>query len=1149
MATACATCGAQAREGDRFCGVCGSALFQTCPTCGSEQAASASFCSKCGSALKAGVRRSEPGSDQEERRVVTVLFADLVGSTALGARLDPEDVRTMQGELFALVNTEVERFGGVSEKFAGDAVVAVFGVPRTHEDDAERAVRAALAVQAAFGSYVDAVRERHGAETGLRIGVNTGEVVTGRDAASRGELIVSGDAVNVAARLQQLAEPGTVLVGERTHRATRRAVAYAEAVELDAKGKERPVRAWAALEAIGEVGARGDGRTAPLIGRDDDLALLRLTAARVERERAPHLVTIFGHAGVGKSRLVDELVRGLDTGRAVVGRCVPYGDGITYLPLAQVASELAGIRDDDRSEVALTKLRASVERTVPSEHVDHVFESLASTLGLVQPGQTAGIGGMGDAQHALRDAWVRYLDALGREELFVMVIDDVHWASGPLLDLLEHVLDALENTAVLVVCPSRPEFVDTRPTWGSARLNASSLTLAPLAPADAETLLGALLEGGAMSADVASAILQPADGNPFFVEEMLSMLVEQGALERQDGSWKATREIETLNLPDSIHGVIAARIDLLQAAEREALRRCSVMGRVFWPTAVGVDDDVIAGLGRRAIVYEQAGSSYTGRREFAYKHALTHEVAYGTLPRSDRRELHRRVAEWLRDVAPDRRAETTELIAYHFEEALRHGGPDPDLQRQTFDALLEAGDEAQRRGAYWSSEKLLSRALELAPSEDDRISALVLAGRVDVHTARYERALKRLDEAIAATGVSGDAALQADALGVKARASWLAGRWDDALGTAVEAVDVLEGLPESQELARALARKSQIEMLRALPAAEATAARAVEVARRTGERGAEANARINLFTARAADSIVPPVSEPLDIIDHALASGAHEESVRTVINYLWTAATLGRLEPAETFVRQVVPRLTAGLAAEAIEEYVTLSLAFLIYVPMGRWPEADAEVDKGDPKTATNRLVWLTLCTGQALRRGQLEVADEYLPQLRESSLGSLEPQRIVPMASVAMPRAVLAGDHALVREIADAIEGTIEKSSNWSLGFLGVARSLAAIGDRNRLEATIRPLIEPAVTCLPTTILNTARGLLARLDGDAAAASRLLLQAETEMHAWDRPYDAACVALEAADALDLAGDDAAAADARARAASFLQPLGCVNPY
>jgi class 3 adenylate cyclase/tetratricopeptide (TPR) repeat protein len=1149
VALACVTCGAEAREGDRFCRVCGSALFRQCPTCGSEQASSASFCSSCGSALDAGARRSEPGSDQEERRVVTVLFADLVGSTALGERLDPEDVRTLQGELFALVNAEVERFGGVSEKFAGDAVLAVFGVPRTHEDDAERAVRAALAVQAAFRAYEEVVRDRHATETGLRIGVNTGEVVTGRDAASRGELMVSGDAVNVAARLQQLAEPGTVLVGERTQRATRRNVSYGDVVELDAKGKERPVRAWPAREAIGEVGVRGDGRGAPLIGRDDDMALLRLTAARVERERAPQLVTIFGHAGVGKSRLVDELVRGLDSGQAVVGRCVPYGDGITYLPLAQIASELAGIRDDDPSDVALTKLRASVERTVPPEHVDDVFESLAWTVGLTQPGQSAGIGGLADVQHALRDAWARYLAALGREELFVMVVDDVHWASGPLLDLLEQVLDALENTAVLVVCPSRPEFVDTRPTWGSARLNASTVTLAPLTKADAEHLLAALLEGGALSRDVATAILEPADGNPFFVEEMLSMLVEQGALERSNGSWRATRELAALNVPDSIQGVIAARIDLLQASEREALRRCSVMGRVFWPTAVGVDDELVAGLGRRALVYEQAQSSYSGRREFAYKHALTHEVAYGTLPRHERRELHRRVADWLRLVAPDRRAETTELIAYHLEQALRHGGPDPELQQDAFEALLSAGDEGQRRGAYSSAEKLLTRALELAPSAAERLRALVLAGRVDVHTSRYDRALERLNEAIDASAESGDAPLRADALGVKARASWLSGRWEDALGSAVDAVEVLEGLPESQELARALARLSQIEMLRALPSEEVTAARAVEVARRTDERAAEANARINLFTAHARDSVVPLTSEVMEIIELAQASGAHEESVRAVINYLWTAATLGRLEPAEAFVRDVVPRLGAGLAAEGYEEYLNISLAFLVYLPTGRWGDADAEVAKADPRAATNRLVWLTLLTGQALRRGQLDVVDAHLPELRERSLASLEPQRILPMASVAMPRAVLARDDELVRELADATEGTLGKTTNWSLGFVGVARSLAAIGDRERLEAKVQALTEPTVECLPSTILKVGRGLLVRLDGDPTTAARLLLEAERELAAWDRAYDAACLALEAAVALEAAGDRAAAEAATARANAFLEPLGCVNPY
>ena len=1053
MALSCNACGAETREGDRFCQVCGAALSQTCPSCGSEQPAAAAFCSSCGTALRDDAPpppSTTPG--QEERRVITVLFADLVGSTAIAERLDPEDVRRIQAELFALIDAEIERFGGTSDQFAGDSVLAVFGLPLTHEDDAERAVRAALAVQSAFPAFAAALRDRHEVDTALRIGVNTGDVVSGPNASAGGDVMVSGDAVNVAARLQQLAKPGAIWVGERTRRATRRVIAYRDTGAHEAKGKELPVRAWEALEAVGEQRARGAEHTAPLIGRDDDMALLRLTAARVERERTAQLVTIFGHAGVGKSRLVDEFVREVD-GRVVEGRCVPYGDGVTYLPLAQVASSLAGILDDDRADVALAKLRASIERTLPADQVSQVLEAVAWTVGISLPGKTASIGAAEDAQHLLYQAWTRYLAALGRDELLVLVIDDIHWASTPLLDALEHVVDEIENAAVLVLCPSRPELVEARPTWGTGRLNTSSLTLSPLGTADSASLLEALLDGATMPRHVMRAILEPADGNPFFVEEMLSMLVEQGAIERSNGGWKATDQLATLKVPDSIHGVIAARIDLLETGEREALRRCSVMGRVFWPSAVGVDDAVIAGLGRRAIVSELAESTVSGRREFAYKHALTHEVAYATLPRGERRELHRRVAGWISELMADRQAETIELIAYHLEQAHRSGEADAKLQREAFEALLLAGDAAQRRGAYASAEALLARALELAPSDEDWARALLPAARVDVHRTQYLRAIERLDETIERARAAGDRALEADALGVKARASWLGGRWRDALDSATGAVAALEGLPESEELARALARLSQIEMLRALPSAEATSLRAVEVARRTGEVAAEANGRINLFTARTATGVLPTTSEVSEIIDQAVASGAHDESVRAVVNYLWSAATLGPLDPAEQFVRDMSIRLTAGLMAEAYDRYLQLSLAVLVYVPAGRWAEADEVLAGGEAATATNRLVWLTLVAGQALRQGDLELTDRFLPELRETAFASKEPQRILPMAAVVMSRAVLAGDRGTLVEIADEAVDMVNKASNWALGVMTIARSLAVFGERDRLE------------------------------------------------------------------------------------------------
>jgi class 3 adenylate cyclase/tetratricopeptide (TPR) repeat protein len=1106
------------------------------------------FCSACGAPLQTGIRRAVVADEREERRVVSVLFADLAGSTALGERLDPEDVRALQSELFGLVNEQVVRYGGITEKFIGDAILAVFGVPQAHEDDAERAVRAALGIRDAFPAFAARVAEAHDAEVGLRIGVNTGDVISSREAAARGELIVTGDAVNVAARLQQLAEPGEVLVGERTRQATHRVISYRDQSELVAKGKALPLKAWQAVAATAPLGTRGSGLVAPLIGRDDEIALLRLAAARVERERSPQLVTVFGQAGVGKSRLVSEFVDVLDAAHVLVGRCVPYGDGITYLPLAEVAGALAGIRDDEPADVALEKLRSSVAGTVPAEHVEQIVAALAWTMGLSLPGRTAGIGLGGEVRHRLHDAWTKYLAALGRGGLVVLVVEDIHWASEPLLDLLADVIDNLEDTGVLVICPSRPELLDARPSWGTGRLNASSLTLGPLSSGDAARLLQALLDFETIPDAVAEQILGLAEGNPFFVEELLAMLVEQGAIEERNGSWVPTERLAITTMPDSIHGVIAARLDLLEAREREALRQCSVMGRVFWPSAVGVDDDLVATLGRRAIVSEQPESAFSGRREFAFKHALTHEVAYATLPRYERGALHRRVAEWIGYSVPDRQAETTELIAFHFEQALHWGDHDAELRQRAFDALQSAGDAAIRRGAYTSAERLLGRALELAPTDDARAEALLMAARVDIHSSQYDRAMGRLAEVIAIADTSGDAAIRADALGLRARASWLLGRWRDALESAEAAVATLEGLPESEELARALARLSQIQMLRALSTAEATSTRAIEVAVRTGESAAEANARNNLFTARSSRGIVPSVDDVSKVIEIALAAGAHDEAVRGVVNYLWSAALLGPLDPVERLVTELAAtHLERGLTAEAYDEYLQLSLAGLIYLPSGRWLEADAAVAR-ESHVATNRLVWLWVVSGLALRRGDLALADRYLPELRETALASEEPQRILPMVSVAMPRALLADDLETVSHFGDLVVGLPMHAISYSPSTLAIPRTLALTGDAGRLEAllgTFSGVIEGA----PAVLEAVTRGLLVSLTGEPQEAAHILAAAEADLRTLDRYYDAACVALDGAAALDASGDVSGAESARARAAALLETLACVNPF
>ena len=534
-----------------------------------------------------------PVDGHEERRVVTVLFADLAGSTALGERIDPEDLRTIQGELFELVDAEVERFGGVSEKFVGDAVMAVFGVPAVHDDDAERGVRAALGARARFPSLAERVRQQHGLEIGLRIGVNTGEVVAGREAAARGELMVSGDAVNVAARLQQRADPGQVLVGERTRAATRRAVRFAGIGTRAERGKDAPVAAWAALAVVAEPGARGlEGLSAPLIGRDDELEVLRALTARVQRERAPQLVTLLGSAGVGKSRLLSEFAEQLPDAQLLQGRCLPYGDGVTYWPLAEAAKGYAGILDSDSADEALEKIAVALGALVPAGHHAAVVEAVAWTIGLQLPPaeRESGAG----VRARLLDAWRRFLSGLGRDRLTVLTIEDVHWASQPLLDLLEQLVETLDDTASLTVCTARPEFLDARAAWGAGVRNATSLSLAPLQIAESEELVEALLGADRFPAEVTTRIVARAEGNPFYVEEILQMLIDRGVLVRANGDWTAAA-LDDVDLPDTVHAVIAARIDLLEADSREALRRCSVMGRVFWPPAVGVEEEIDRG--------------------------------------------------------------------------------------------------------------------------------------------------------------------------------------------------------------------------------------------------------------------------------------------------------------------------------------------------------------------------------------------------------------------------------------------------------------------------------------------------------------------------------------------------------------------------
>ena len=665
-----------------------------------------------------------------------------------------------------------------------------------------------------------------------------------------------------------------------------------------------------------------------------------------------------------------------------------------------------------------------------------------------------------DVAHRRQEAWQRYLAALGGERLAILAVEDIHWASTALLDLVEQLAENLANASVLILCTARPELLERRPAWGAGKANATSLTLAPLLPDEAARLVSALLGEISVPEDVERRLLTHAEGNPFFLEEMLHMLIDERGLEQQGGAWVATERLADMAIPDSVHGAIAARIDLLEAHPREALRRCSVVGRVFWPAAVGVDEEVIASLARRGLVSDRQESIMGGMREFAFRHALTRDVAYSSLPRVERRDLHRRVADWIQHVVPGRESEMAELVAYHLVQAIEYGDDDPAVARRASDLLLAAGEASLAQAALAAASTQLEHALELADDDHRRAVAQLALARLDETEARHESALERLDLLEKLLGQD-DVGLRADALGLRSRVCWLTGRWQEALSSANSAVAAIAGGPETRQLARALARRSQIEMLTSRPEASEHAAEALAVARRVGDPFAEVNAQINLSTAQAMNGVAPDPQELGAVVSVAIEAGLYEEANRAMINFVWSATGFVPVGRIERVVEEARGLLGGVPAPETVGSYLELSIVMHLLVPAGRWAEADAVVAGIDaPRlTATSRLVWLTLVAGLALRRGDLVTIGPLLDELRPLALESDEPQRIIPMACVVLPALLLAGAHDELRSAADEILAAVDDRWSDVLGTVPMVRALALAGEEDLLARTTESL------------------------------------------------------------------------------------------
>jgi len=755
----CPNCEAPNIEGARFCARCGGELGLRCANCGSALASGDLFCSACGTPVGA----SQTGAPGQERRIVTVLFADVTGSTSLGEQLDPERLSEVMDAYFAAMREEIEAEGGTVEKFIGDAVMAAFGVPTAHEDDPGRALRAALRMQRRLDDVNARLRETHGVALQIRIGVNTGEVLATVDPAP-GEAMVTGDAVNAAARLEQMAEPGQVVTSERTARAAR-GFRFRELGAAELRGKSARVNTFL-VEEEGIGSTRGvPGLRAPMVGRDAELAVLQSVYERVASEGRPHLVTIYGDAGVGKSRLTREFAdwtEGLAPAPTILrGRCLPYGDGVTYWPLAEILKGHAGVVDTDPPASALEKIRkVGRELLTPEVSADplRATAALAFTVGLEDPDVPMAGRDPHDVRAEVHAAWRSFFSALASERPVVAIVEDIHWADEVLLDLLEVLADRIQGST-LIVCPSRPDLLATRPGWGGGRRNVSSVALDPLGAEDAERLVRELLSIDDLPASVHATILERAEGNPFFLEEIVRRLIDEGLVVYEDERWRATADIEGIEIPDTVQGVLAARIDLLDPADRHALQAAAVVGRVFWADPVALLTGFTLGelegrfrrLEDRELIVSRLGSSIAGRPEFLFKHILTRDVAYESIPRRDRAVQHATVATWIEESAGERSGEFVELLAHHFGTAVQlqseSGRPDEGLRRRAFEAMIRASVGSRDRDVMAKAMRLADDALSLAADDAERSVALETLGDACLRDYRGDLAWRYLREA------------------------------------------------------------------------------------------------------------------------------------------------------------------------------------------------------------------------------------------------------------------------------------------------------------------------------------------------------------------------------------------------------------------
>ncbi len=1147
----CHACGTENEEGRKFCGECGAPMAVVCAACGTRNSPGAKFCGECGATLGTPVpARAQATEPVAERRLVSVLFADLVGFTTVSEARDAEDVRELLSRYFDTCRTLIDRYGGTVEKFIGDAVMAVWGAPVAMEDDAERAVRAAIDLAGAV--------EALGAEMGIdglraRVGVLTGEAAVTIGAQAEG--MVAGDLVNTASRIQSVAEPGTVLVGESTKRATEAAVVYADAGARELKGKAGSVPVWRAVRVIGGIGGaqHTTGLEAPFVGRDRELRVVKELFHASAGESKAHLVSVLAVAGTGKSRLSWEFFKYIDGLAENVrwhrGRCLPYGEGVTFWALAEMVRTRAQIVEGEDTASQREKLHAAVAESIADPEERRFVEArLAHLLGLEEHAQWE--------RENLFSAWRLFYERLAEEMPTVLVFEDMEWADAALLDFIEYLVDWSRNHPLFVIALARPELTERRPTWGAGKRNSSSLYLEPLATDEMDTLLSGLVPG--LPEELRGRIRERAEGMPLYAVETVRMLLDRGLVVEREHSYIPAGPIETLEVPETLQALVAARLDGLGGEERRLLQSAAVLGKTFTvealATLVGRTPDevepALAGLAGKEMLSLSADPLSPERGQYGFLQDMVRRVAYEMLSKHERRAKH--LAAAAMDEGED---ELAEVVAGHY---LAAAAADPDaadageIARRAVAALRQAGQRASSLAATEEAQRYYEQAAALAMEAAEQADLLEHAGimaqrggRTDAARAHYERAVALFE----GEGATHPAARVSARLG---EVMWDTGRLREALDRMDAALELLSSEEGDADVAALTAQIARFTFFAGNPdVALDRVETALELAEALGlpevlSQAINTKAMILVTKGRPAEGGAL-VRYALEVaLEHDLPTAA----LRADNNVADLDARADRYEQAAGGYRDGLA-LARRVGSRQLE-WMFLSQTYPLYA-LGSWDEALTRASEIPEELFSQTRFPFVCALGNSVailcHRGELDAADELIQRyavLRESADVSERTGHAWPESQLRLAR----GDAAEALRLASAAWDTRDafdgNSESMKEAFAIAVEAALRLGDQARAEAlleTVEPLGRGSIPPLTRARAMGFRARLAAANGDLERGERLFQGATALMRELAAPFPMACTMLEHAEALAAAGDPASAELLLAEARSVFEEL------